>query len=64
MSVRFWFGPETIGTIAWLAHNESLISIAKAREVLGYRPRYSWRKHVEGAAVDGTAGKPAAKSKK
>ena len=25
MSVRFWFGPETIGTIAWLAHNESLI---------------------------------------
>ncbi len=26
MSVRFWFGPETIGTIAWLAHNENLIS--------------------------------------
>ena len=25
MSVLFWFGPETIGTIAWLAHNESLI---------------------------------------
>lgn len=25
MSVRFWFGPETIGTIAWLAHNENLI---------------------------------------
>jgi aminopeptidase-like protein len=25
MSVRFWFGPETIGTIAWLAHNEALI---------------------------------------
>jgi len=25
MSVRFWFGPETIGTIAYLAHHEDLI---------------------------------------
>ncbi|MEI6290743.1 MAG: DUF4910 domain-containing protein [Chloroflexota bacterium] len=25
MSVRFWFGPETIGTIAWLANNEDKI---------------------------------------
>jgi nucleoside-diphosphate-sugar epimerase len=32
--------------------NESLISIAKAREVLGYKPKYSWRKHVEGVAID------------
>ena len=28
--------------------NESLISIEKARKVLGYEPRYSWRKHVAG----------------
>jgi aminopeptidase-like protein/aminoglycoside N3'-acetyltransferase len=25
MSVRFWFGPETIGSIAYLAHHEDLI---------------------------------------
>ncbi len=25
MSIRFWFGPETIGTIAWLAHHEDII---------------------------------------
>jgi nucleoside-diphosphate-sugar epimerase len=36
--------------------NESLISIDKARQVLGYRPRYSWRKQIEAAA-------PAAKGK-
>jgi aminopeptidase-like protein/aminoglycoside N3'-acetyltransferase len=29
MSVRFWFGPETIGTIAWLAHHEDLIASIK-----------------------------------
>ncbi len=29
MSVRFWFGPETIGTIAWLAHHEDLIPAIK-----------------------------------
>jgi aminopeptidase-like protein/aminoglycoside N3'-acetyltransferase len=26
MSIRFWFGPETIGTIAYLAHHEGLIA--------------------------------------
>ncbi len=25
MSVRFWFGPETIGAVSWLAHNEDII---------------------------------------
>jgi aminopeptidase-like protein len=25
MSLRFWFGPETIGTVAYLAHHEDLI---------------------------------------
>jgi nucleoside-diphosphate-sugar epimerase len=29
--------------------NESLISIRKAREVLGYKPKYTWRDHVKGA---------------
>jgi aminopeptidase-like protein len=29
MSVRFWFGPETIGTIAYLAHHEDLIPTLK-----------------------------------
>lgn len=28
--------------------NESLISIEKARRVLGYEPRYSWRRHAGG----------------
>jgi nucleoside-diphosphate-sugar epimerase len=34
-----------------LKDNESLISIQKARDVLGYRPRYAWRKQVESAAA-------------
>jgi nucleoside-diphosphate-sugar epimerase len=38
--------------------NESLISIEKARRLLGYRPRYAWRKQVEAAAP---AAKPRAK---
>ena len=37
-----------------LEPNESLISIAKAREVLGYKPKYTWRSH----------GKPTRKAKK
>jgi nucleoside-diphosphate-sugar epimerase len=28
-----------------LEPNESLISIAKAREILGYKPKYTWRTH-------------------
>jgi nucleoside-diphosphate-sugar epimerase len=30
-----------------LKDNESLISIDKAKEVLGYRPKHSWRKYAE-----------------
>lgn len=33
-----------------LEDNESLISIEKARKVLGYEPRYSWRTHVADGA--------------
>jgi nucleoside-diphosphate-sugar epimerase len=31
-----------------LGEHDSLLSIAKARRVLGYRPRHSWRDHVGG----------------
>ncbi len=45
MSVRFWFGPETIGTIAWLAHNEELIPRLRGGiflEMTGNRNRIAW----------------------
>ncbi len=41
--------------------NESLISIQKARDVLGFRPRYSWRNEVAGAAKAPTRKKAAAR---
>jgi aminopeptidase-like protein len=45
MSVRFWFGPETIGTIAWLAHNESLIPNLRGgifMEMTGNQNQIAW----------------------
>jgi aminopeptidase-like protein len=45
MSVRFWFGPETIGTIAWLAHNEALISHLRGgifMEMTGNKNKIAW----------------------
>jgi aminopeptidase-like protein len=45
MSVRFWFGPETIGTIVWLAHNESLIPNFRGSiflEMTGNQSRIAW----------------------
>ncbi len=45
MSVRFWFGPETIGTIAYLAHNEDLIPHLKAGifiEMTGNQNTIAW----------------------
>lgn len=45
MSVRIWFGPETIGTIAWLAHNESLIPKFRGSiflEMTGNQSRIAW----------------------
>jgi aminopeptidase-like protein len=45
MSVRFWFGPETIGTIAYLAHHEDLIPELKGGifvEMTGNRNKIAW----------------------
>jgi len=45
MSVRFWFGPETIGTIAYLAHHEDLIERLKGGifvEMTGNQSRIAW----------------------
>ncbi|MBU0511292.1 MAG: DUF2172 domain-containing protein, partial [Chloroflexi bacterium] len=45
MSVRFWFGPETIGTIAYLAHHEDLIPQLKGGifvEMTGNRSPIAW----------------------
>jgi aminopeptidase-like protein len=45
MSVRFWFGPETIGTIAYLAHHENLISQLKGgifAEMTGNQSPIAW----------------------
>ena len=45
MSVRFWFGPETIGTIAYLAHHEDLIPTLKGgvfAEMTGNRSEIAW----------------------
>jgi aminopeptidase-like protein len=45
MSVRFWFGPETIGTIAWLAHNENLIPNLRGgifMEMTGNQNKIAW----------------------
>ncbi|HRJ76289.1 MAG TPA: DUF4910 domain-containing protein, partial [Anaerolineales bacterium] len=45
MSVRFWFGPETIGTIAWLAHNENMIQNFRGSifmEMTGNKNKIAW----------------------
>ncbi len=45
MSVRFWFGPETIGTIVWLAHHEDLIPHLRGGiflEMTGNRNILAW----------------------
>jgi aminopeptidase-like protein len=45
MSVRFWFGPETIGTIAYLAHNEALIPNLRGGiflEMTGNQNKIAW----------------------
>jgi aminopeptidase-like protein len=45
MSVRFWFGPETIGTIAYLAHHEDLIPGLRGGiflEMTGNRNKLAW----------------------
>jgi aminopeptidase-like protein len=45
MAVRFWFGPETIGTIAYLAHHEDLIPNIKGAvfiEMTGNNSPIAW----------------------
>ena len=45
MSVRFWFGPETIGTIVYLSHNENLIPSLRGgifMEMTGNRNKIAW----------------------
>ena len=45
MSVRFWFGPETIGTIAYLANNEDLIPNLQGgifMEMTGNKNQIAW----------------------
>ncbi len=52
MSVRFWFGPETIGTIAYLANNEDLIPNLQGgifMEMTGNKNTLAWhhsRQHM------------------
>lgn len=51
MSVRFWFGPETIGSIAYLAHHEELIPRLKGGlflEMTGNRNRLAWHRSRQG----------------
>jgi aminopeptidase-like protein len=45
MSVRFWFGPETIGTIVYLSHNEHLIQNLRGSifmEMTGNKNKIAW----------------------
>jgi aminopeptidase-like protein len=45
MSIRFWYGPETIGTISYLAHHEDLIPRMKAgifAEMTGNQNTLAW----------------------
>lgn len=51
MSVRFWFGPETIGTIAYLAHHEDLIPKLKGGifvEMTGNGSPIAWHHSKQG----------------
>jgi anaerobic selenocysteine-containing dehydrogenase len=54
MSLRFWFGPETIGTIVYLSHNEDLIQNLRGGDAIFYYGGGGQGNHLPGAYATAT----------